>query len=199
LVPALKQVRRHFPEIFISVDTFNSKVAVEAAGQGADIINDISSGDLDKMMMKTVAELKLPYIMMHMQGTPQAMQKNPRYKNVVKEVKKYLQKKTTKAERAGIKQLILDPGFGFGKTVEHNYRLLKELKKLGKSAYPLLAGVSRKSMINKLLDISAENALNGTTVVNTLALLNGARILRVHDVKEAVEAVKITEFYKRLK
>jgi dihydropteroate synthase len=197
LSPALSSVRKKFPGIFISIDTFNSKTARAAADLGADIINDISAGELDKEMMKTVARLQLPYIMMHMQGTPQTMQKDPRYKDVVKEVRNYLDKKIRKAKEAGISQLVTDPGFGFGKTVEHNYELLSGLKKLKKAGYPILAGVSRKSMINKVLDIPAADALNGTSIINTLALLNGADILRVHDVKEALEAIRITEFYKR--
>lgn len=197
LLPALKAVRKNFPDIFISVDTFNSRVALAAAEHGADTINDISAGDFDREMMRTVGRLRLPYIMMHTQGTPQIMQQDPQYSDVVKEVRNYLRRKIKKAQAAGIKQLIIDPGFGFGKTAKHNYELLRGIKKLRKEGLPLLAGVSRKSMINKVLDISSRDALNGTSIVNTIALLNGADILRVHDVKEAMEAIRITEFYKQ--
>lgn len=191
LLPALKLIRNTFPEIFISVDTYRAEVALAAAESGADIINDISAGELDKKMMKTVAKTKLPYIMMHMQGTPATMQKDPQYKNVVKEVRKYLKQRIDAAQKAGIKQVIIDPGFGFGKNLEHNYTLLNELETFSKLKVPVLAGVSRKGMIQKVIGQSAENALNGTSVVNTIALIKGAKLLRVHDVKEAMEVIKI--------
>jgi dihydropteroate synthase len=146
-------------------------------------------------MFKVVAATKLPYILMHIQGTPQTMQQNPYYKNVVKEVYDFLKRQSDKAKKARIKQIILDPGFGFGKTVEHNFQLLAHLKKFEKLACPLLVGISRKSMINKVLKTSPDKALNGTTVLNTLALTNGANILRVHDVKEASEAIKLVTAY----
>ncbi|HWY38586.1 MAG TPA: dihydropteroate synthase, partial [Bacteroidia bacterium] len=191
LLPALRLLRDTFPKIFISVDTNRSAVATAAAESGADMINDISGGMFDEQMFTTVAKTKLPYVLMHMQGTPQTMQQNPRYKNVSREVFEFLKQKIKQARAAGIKQIIADVGFGFGKSVEHNFTLLKELKKFEKLGYPLLAGLSRKSMINKTLGTKPENALNGTTVLNTLALLNGANILRVHDAKEATEAIKL--------
>lgn len=191
LLPVLKTVRNTFPELFISVDTWRSEVAMAAAELGADIINDISAGDMDKKMLETVAQTKLPYIAMHMQGTPQTMQKKPSYKNVTKEVHSYLTKKKKEAEALGIRQLIADPGFGFGKSVAHNFELLNNLDQLTKLGLPVLAGLSRKSMILKTLDVKAKDALNGTSVLNTIALLKGASILRVHDVKEAVETIKL--------
>ncbi len=196
LLPFLKLVRNTFPAVFISVDTFRSSVASAAAECGTDVINDISGGTADENMFKVVAAAKRPYIIMHMQGTPQTMQQNPQYKNVVKEVYNFLKKQSAKAKKAGIKQIILDPGFGFGKTVEHNYKLLSQFKKFEKLACPLLAGISRKSMINKVLKTAPDKALNGSTVLNTLALLNGANILRVHDVKEAVETIKLISVFK---
>ena len=196
LLPALRLLRNTFPTVFISVDTYRSTVALAAAECGADIINDVSGGLADENMFKIVASTKLPYVLMHMQGTPQTMQQDPQYKNVVKEVGDFLKKQAAKAKKAGIKQLILDPGFGFGKTTEHNYQLLAQLKKLEKLGHPLLVGVSRKSMINKVLKTSPKEALNGTTVLNTLALLNGANILRVHDAREAKQCIELISCYK---
>jgi dihydropteroate synthase len=193
LIPALKLLRGTYPNVFISVDTYRSVVALEAAEEGADIINDISAGTFDKEMMSVVAQTKLPYILMHIQGTPQTMQKDPHYKNVQKEVFAFLKSQVAKAKKAGIKQVVVDPGFGFGKTVAHNFTLLKHLEQLRKSKCPVLAGLSRKSIVNRTLNIKATDALNGTTVVNTIALLKGANILRVHDVKEAIEAVKLVQ------
>lgn len=196
LLPSLKLLRNTFPSVFISVDTYRSSVAFAAAECGADIINDISGGMADENMFKVVAATKLPYVLMHMQGTPQTMQQDPKYKKVVKEVYDFLKKQSDKAKKAGVKQIILDPGFGFGKTVEHNFRLLAQLKKFEKLGCPLLAGISRKSMINKVLKTAPDKALNGTTVLNTLALLNGANILRAHDVKEARECIELISCYK---
>jgi dihydropteroate synthase len=196
LMAPLKLIRSEFPEVFISVDTFRSVVAKEAAACGADIINDIYAGQFDPKMFDTIKKIKLPYIIMHMRGDPQTMQVNPTYKNVVKEVKDFFVGKLYELKEKKIKQIIIDPGFGFGKTAEHNFLLLKNLEKLKSTGYPVLAGVSRKSMINRVLKTKPQHALNGTTVVNTLALLNGAQILRVHDVKEALEAIKLVEFYK---
>lgn len=195
LLPALKLLRNSFPETFISVDTWRASVALAAAEEGADIINDISGGLFDAEMFATVAQTKLPYVIMHIQGTPKTMQADPRYKNVVKEVFDFLKTQAKKAERAGVKQIILDPGFGFGKTVEHNFSLLRQLKKLEKLKKPILAGLSRKSLVGKTLGTKAAEGLNGTTVVNTLALLNGANILRVHDAQEAAEAIKLCQAY----
>ena len=196
LLPALKLLRNTFPEIFISVDTYRSTVALASAEQGADIINDISGGMFDGEMFKVVAKTKLPYVLMHMQGTPQNMQQNPEYKNVTKEVFNFFKSQIKKAKAAGVKQIITDVGFGFGKTVEHNFTLLRELKKFEKLNYPVLVGLSRKSMVNKILGIKSADALNGTTVLHTIALQNGANILRVHDVKEAVETIKLDEALK---
>lgn len=191
----LKQLIKQFPDAIFSIDTFRSEIAYEAVQEGAHIINDISGGSLDAKMFDVVGKLNVPYILMHMQGTPQNMQLNPSYENVVTEVYKYFYKKIQSAKQAGIKDIILDPGFGFGKTVEHNYKLLKELSYFLHLDCMLLIGVSRKAMINKVLNCSSKNALNGTTTVNTIALLNGAQILRVHDVKQAVEAIKIVGQY----
>lgn len=195
LIPALKFLRKTFPNIFISVDTYRSQVAGTAANEGADIINDISGGTFDTNILATVGKLKLPYVMMHTQGTPQTMQQNPQYKNVVTDVFDFFAFQIKTARQNGVEQLILDVGFGFGKTLEHNYELLTQLKKFEAFGFPILAGVSRKSMINKVIGTRPENALNGTTVVNTLALLNGANILRVHDVKEAMQAIQLVNCY----
>lgn len=191
LLPALKLLRNTYPELFISVDTFRSQVALAAAEEGADMINDISGGTFDANMFRTVAQTKLPYVLMHIQGIPKTMQKDPKYKHVRKEVFAFLKTQIKKAQAAGVKQIITDVGFGFGKTVDHNFSLLKGLKKFEKLKCPILVGLSRKSMVNKILDIKSADALNGTTVLNTIALQNGANILRVHDVKEAVEAIRL--------
>jgi dihydropteroate synthase len=195
LLPALKLLRKTFPNVFISVDTYRSNVAIAVANEGADIINDISGGTFDINMLETVGKLKLPYVIMHIQGTPQTMQQNPQYKNAVTDVFDFFTQQIKAAQQNGIEQLILDVGFGFGKTLEHNYELLAQLKKFEAFKFPLLAGVSRKSMINKVIGTKPENALNGTTVVNTLALLNGANILRVHDVKEALQTIQLVNCY----
>jgi|ERR1035437_3417236 dihydropteroate synthase len=194
LIPAIKLVRKKFPLTIISADTFRSKVAYLSVNEGADMVNDISGGTMDEKMFETVGRLKVPYVLMHIKGTPQTMQKDPQYKNVTDEVTNYFKEKIHLAVKNGIKQIILDPGFGFGKNVEHNYQLLKELATFKEFEFPILVGVSRKGMINKVLGTKPEEALNGTTVVNTIALMNGANILRVHDVKEAKEAVKIFNF-----
>lgn len=192
LKPVLKEINKNFPDIIISVDTFRSDVAkIMIEDYGVSIINDISAGNLDANMSKTVAELRAPYIIMHMLGTPATMQKDPQYKDVIFELIQYFQKKIHALVQDGVLDIIIDPGFGFGKTVEHNFKILKELSSFQIFELPILAGVSRKSMINKTLDCKPENSLNGTTSVNTIALMNGANILRVHDVKEAVETVKI--------
>lgn len=191
LVPIVSAINKTFPEAIISVDTFRAKVAEEGINSGAHIINDIAAGNLDEKMFETVARLRVPYIMMHMQGTPQTMQQNPTYENVSKEVFAYFSEKISTLQNLGVKDIVLDPGFGFAKTLEHNYQLLKDLQLLNFFELPVLVGISRKSMITKALDIKTEDALNGTTVLNTAALLKGANILRVHDVKEAVECVKL--------
>ena len=191
--PVLKEIRKAFPDIIISVDTFRSEIARMAAGEGTDMINDISGGVMDPDMIPTIVKLDIPYIIMHMQGTPQTMQINPEYNDVVKEVKDFLLSKALKLESAGHQKIILDPGFGFGKTVDHNFLLLNHIDELAETGYPVLAGISRKSMINRVLGCKPVDALNGTTVMNTVALMKGATILRVHDVKEAVEAVKLIQ------
>ncbi len=192
LLPSLKSIRKSFPESIISVDTWRTEVAKAAVNEGADVINDISGGTMDADMFETIAQLKVPYILMHIQGTPQTMQQNPTYIDVVNEVIDFLAERIQKLRLLGVSDIIVDPGFGFGKTLQHNYTLLKHLEQFKILDCPILVGISRKSMITKTLNISAEEALNGTTVLNTISLLKGAKILRVHDVKEAVEAVKLT-------
>lgn len=191
LLPVLQALVKTFPEAVFSVDTFRAEVAEKAIEAGAHIINDISAGELDENMFETVARLKVPYILMHMQGTPQTMQNNPSYEHVIPELTDYFVKKIQKLHDLGAYDLLIDPGFGFGKTLEHNYEILGKLETFKMLQVPLLAGVSRKSMIYEVLGGTASNALNGTTVANTIALLKGAKILRVHDVKPAAEAVKI--------
>lgn len=191
IIPAVKALCKKFPSAIISIDTFYSKVAKAAVEEGCTIVNDISAGEMDSEMFATVSSLKVPYILMHMQENPSTMQKNPTYKNVTDEVCQFLKIKIDTAEKAGIKELIIDPGFGFGKTIEHNFQLLKNLSNFKKLGKPILAGLSRKSMINKLLNIEPEEALNGTTALNMLALMKGASILRVHDVKEAKQTIQL--------
>lgn len=191
LSPVLKKVRKEFPDIFISVDTFRSGIAEIVLSEGADMINDISAGELDKGILDVVAKYDVPYVFMHMKGIPKNMQDNPEYNNVVGDVLKYLFVKTRKIKASGISQLIADPGFGFGKTLDDNYRLLKSLDVFKILEVPILAGISRKSMLYKFLNTSPKESLNSTTIANVIALQNGAKILRVHDVKEALEAIKI--------
>jgi len=190
-VPFIEAIHKRFPDNIISIDTFQSEVARKSVWAGASIINDISAGEDDDKMLKTVAELQVPYIAMHKQGKPVNMQLNPQYVDVSGEIYDYLKQKTELYQSMGISDVILDPGFGFGKTVEHNYKLMKDLSVFHRLNCPILVGVSRKSMICKLLRVDPKDALNGSTVLHTVALLQGAHILRVHDVKEAVEAVKI--------
>ena len=192
----LIELRKEFPNILISIDTYLSEVANFAIDLGADIINDISGGEMDKNMIATVAKHNIAYVLMHMQGTPQTMQQNPSYKNVVTDLMSFYKLKIEECKIHGFDKLILDVGFGFGKTVEHNFQLLKHLQDFLNFEFPILAGLSRKSMINKLIHTSPVTALNGTTVLNTIALQNGANILRVHDVKEAKQAIDLFEFYK---
>jgi dihydropteroate synthase len=196
LLPIIKLLKNNFPSIIISIDTFWAETAHETILAGSDIINDISAGNMDKEMFNVIARHNVPYIIMHMQGTPQDMQKNPTYNNVVNEVVNYFDEKIKELKSLNISTIIIDPGFGFGKTLEHNYQLLNNLDAFNKFNLPLLVGASRKSMIYNLLDTTAEKALNGTSVINTIALQNGANILRVHDVKEAKECIKITTFAK---
>lgn len=194
LIKAIRSVRKHFPEVLISADTFRASVAEKSVEAGANIINDISGGTMDAKMFETIAKLNVPYILMHIQGTPKTMQKSPEYKNVTEEVFSFFASKIKELNTLGFNKIVLDPGFGFGKTLEHNYQLLRDLEKFHSFELPLLVGVSRKAMINKLLNISAKDALNGTSVLNTIALQKGVKILRVHDVKEAKEAVVIVEY-----
>jgi dihydropteroate synthase len=194
----LMALRKEFPHIIISIDTYLSDVAEVVIDLGADMINDISGGEMDKDMLPMVAKHNIAYVLMHMQGTPQTMQVNPTYNNVVSDVISFFQKKIELCKNLGLDKLILDVGFGFGKTTEHNYQLLKQLNDFTTLDFPLLAGLSRKSMINKIINSSAVTALNGTTVLNTIALHNGASILRVHDVKEAKQAIDLFEFYKKI-
>lgn len=191
LLPAVEEINRQFPHALISIDTFRADVAEKAIHAGAHIINDIAAGNLDDQMFATVAKLGVPYIMMHMKGTPQNMQQNPVYNNLTEEVLNYFLEKVGILKKLGVKDIIIDPGFGFAKTLEHNYELLKQMEVLSVLELPILVGVSRKSMICKLLNIKPGEALNGTSVLNTVALLKGADILRVHDVKEAVECVEL--------
>ena len=197
VVPAIEGILRAFPGTFISVDTYQASVAAAAVAAGACIVNDISSGDMDAAMLATVASLKVPYICMHMQGTPDTMQQQPVYDDVTKEVLDYFIRKMEDCRKAGIHDVILDPGIGFGKTNTHNFALIRNLHVFSKLGKPVLLGVSRKSVIWKSLSVTPDEALNGTTVLNTMGLMNGAVILRVHDVKEAVEAVKLFELYSR--
>ncbi len=191
VIPAIEAIIKKFPDAVISVDTFYAKVAEYAVHAGACIVNDVSAGSIDENLITTVAALKVPYVLMHMQGDPQTMQKAPAYNNVVLDVFDALNTKINELLLAGIKDVIVDPGFGFGKTSQHNFQLLAQLSWFKQLEKPLLAGISRKATIYKTLGISAGDALNGTTVLNTIGLLNGASILRVHDVKEAVQAVKL--------
>lgn len=190
----LSVVRRVSPDAVVSVDTFRADVARMCVEEyGVAIINDIAAGEMDPAMFSTVARLNVPYIMMHMKGTPQDMQQQPRYDNLLREVFLYFARKVQQLRDLGVKDIILDPGFGFGKTLEHNYELLAHLEEFRQFGLPLLAGVSRKSMIFRLLGITPQESLNGTTVLNTLCLMKGANILRVHDVRQAVEAVRLVE------
>ena len=191
IVPIVQLILEHFPETLISIDTFRSEVAKACIENGAAIINDISAGILDDKLLETIAKYNIPYIMMHMRGTPQTMQAMTNYDNIVKEILFYFSERIAQARSLGINDLIVDPGFGFAKTLEQNYEILQKMELFQMLELPLLAGVSRKSMIYKTLHSSAEEALNGTTVLNTIALTKGAKILRVHDVREAMECVTL--------
>ncbi len=197
LTSALAPIRKRFPDVLISVDTYRADIVRDMATNfGADFINDISGGNFDPDMFATVAELNVPYILMHLRGTPETMQVNPVYDNPVIDLIRYFSERVTRLHSFGITDIIIDPGFGFGKTVEHNYEILRRLKDFDIFELPVLAGISRKSMICKALGTDVRHSLNGTTAANTLALINGADILRVHDVKEAAECVKIVEMYR---
>ena len=195
VLPAIEAIVKAFPDLIISIDTYYAKVAEAAVKAGASIVNDISSGDMDGEMIATVGRLHVPYIAMHMKGTPDNMQQDPIYEDVTREVLDHFIQKMEACRRAGIHDIILDPGIGFGKTDAHNFELIRNLKIFGELGKPVLLGISRKGLINRTLGVKSAEALNGTTVLNTMGLLNGANILRVHDVKEAVEAVKLYEAY----
>lgn len=192
-IPIIEAIAKKFPDTLISIDTFRAKVAYECITAGAHLINDISGGTLDDTMFDTVAKLDVPYIMMHMKGTPQTMQIEPKYEDVTLEVITYFTEKIAALKNLGVKDLIIDPGFGFAKTIEHNYELLQKLASLNMFDLPILVGFSRKSMITKVLGIKNEDALNGTSILNTIALQKEATILRVHDVKAAVECITLSE------
>ena len=191
VIPVINAIHQRFPEAWLSVDTYNAKVAAEAVAAGARVVNDVSAGGIDKEMLQTVAALNVPYIAMHMQGTPKTMQRDPQYDDVVTEVKQYLADVCDQCADAGIAEVIIDPGFGFGKTVAHNFQLLRSLRTFSTLGRPILAGLSRKSMICKPLKVNPEHALNGTTALHMVALQQGANILRVHDVKEARETITL--------
>ncbi len=195
VIPSIEAIKKQFADCIISIDTFNATVAAEAIQAGASIVNDVSGGLMDANMISTVAQFNVPYICMHMKGTPQNMQQNPHYENVSKEVLDFFIERTNTCSQAGIQDIIIDIGFGFGKTIAHNFQLLRELNVFKMLHKPILIGVSRKSTIYKTLGITAEEALNGTTVLHTIGLLNGGNILRVHDVKEAVECVQLLKAY----
>jgi len=194
----LQLLVKEFPDTIFSIDTFRSNVAKECIKSGAYIINDISGGNMDDKMFETVAELKVPYILMHMHGTPENMQKSPISGNIIELIRQFFEEQIEKLHSFGVEDIILDPGFGFGKTLKCNYTMLRNLEKLRIDNLPILGGISRKSMINKVINVKPSEALNGTTVLNTIALQNGANILRVHDVKEAREAIEIVRFSEEL-
>lgn len=197
LLPAVHAIRKNFPDIPLSVDTFRSWVAVRVIDEiGPIIVNDISGGTLDSKMFETIGKMNVPYVLTHIQGTPQNMQEEPFYEDVVKDISNWLSERVKKLTKCGVKDIIIDPGFGFGKNIQHNYDLLNRLDSFKVFQLPVMVGLSRKSMLWKWLGIKPEDALNGTTVANTMALLGGADILRVHDVKEAVEAIEILKALK---
>lgn len=191
MVPVVEAITRNFPDALISIDTFRAKVARNAIESGAHLINDIAAGNMDEAMFQTVADLKVPYIMMHMKGTPQTMQQNTEYQNLMLDMANYFSAKVTELKKLGVNDMILDPGFGFAKTLDQNYKVLQHMNDLDIFELPVLAGLSRKSMIYNFLGGGPEQALNGTTTLNTIALLKGANILRVHDVKAAVECIAL--------
>tara|TARA_B100000073_G_scaffold339614_1_gene338310 strand:+ start:153 stop:983 length:831 start_codon:yes stop_codon:yes gene_type:complete len=194
LFPILEILINNFPEKLFSIDTFRSEIAKNSIEIGASIINDISGGKFDKNMFEIIAKHKVPYVMMHMKGTPKTMQLNPKYKNVVIDVLNFFVKQIKIAQNIGVTDIIIDPGFGFGKSLNHNFDLLKGLNLFKKINYPILIGLSRKSMIYNILNGNPNQSLNGTTILNTFALINGANIIRVHDVKEAKECITLCEY-----
>lgn len=197
VIPAVRAIHQRFPEQMLSIDTFYADVAETAVEAGASIVNDVSAGSLDERLLPTIARLRVPYVLMHMHKTPQTMQANPFYENVALDVFDFLNRKLQACKSEGIQDIILDPGFGFGKTAQHNFQLLQSLSYFEQLNCPLMVGLSRKATIYKTLGLTAAEALNGSTVMHTIALMNGANILRVHDVREAVEAVKLFVAYKK--
>jgi dihydropteroate synthase len=194
LLPAVRAVKKEFPNAFVSIDTYRSWVALKVIEEcGACMVNDVSGGNFDANMFDTIGKLGVPYVLMHMLGTPLKMQNNPEYEDIIRDISMFFTEQVKKLTKAGVKDVIIDPGFGFGKTLEHNYELLNRLDSFKVFQLPLMVGVSRKSMIYKALNATPDEALNGTSVVNTLALMGGADVLRVHDVKEAVEAIRILD------
>lgn len=197
LLPAVKAVKKAFPEAFVSIDTYRSWVALKIIEDcGPCMVNDVTGGNFDSNMYETIGKLRVPYILMHMKGNPLIMQNNPDYDDVIRDISSFFADRVKRLTKAGVNDVIIDPGFGFGKNLLHNYDLLNRLDSFKVFQLPLMVGISRKSMIHKLLEISPKEALNGTSVVNTLALMGGADILRVHDVREAVEAVRILNMLK---
>ena len=197
VIPAIEKIHRLFPDTIISVDTFYADVAQEAVYAGAAIVNDVSAGTIDHQLLPTVAKLKVSYVLMHMKGDPQTMQQNPQYGNVTLDVFDTLSFKLKELQQQGINDILIDPGFGFGKTYRHNFQLLRELSFFQQLQKPVVVGLSRKGTVYKTLNTTADKALNGTTVVHTMALLNGASVLRVHDVKEAREAIQLYLAYQK--
>lgn len=195
VIPAIEMIKNNFPETVISIDTFHAEVARDAVAAGASIINDVSGGQMDNEMIATAGSLGVPYVCMHMKGTPQTMNEHTNYENVTKEMLEYFVQKIAECRKAGIKDVIIDPGFGFAKNVDQNFTLLKNIAVFKMTEVPIMVGLSRKSTIYKTLETTAEHALNGTTVMHTLALLNGVDILRVHDVREAKEVIKLINCY----
>jgi dihydropteroate synthase len=195
VIPAIEIIHKNFPDSIISIDTWRSKVAEEAVKKGATMVNDISAGRFDENFLPTISKLKVPYVLMHMQGTPSTMQANPQHENVVKEVFDFLKEKIFQLNQLGIYDIIIDPGFGFGKTVEHNFQLLNHLDVFKILGLLVLAGLSRKSMICKVLQVNPDKALNGTTALNAIALMKGAKLLRVHDVKETREVIELMKMF----
>lgn len=198
VLPPLRLIKKKFPGVPVSIDTFRSEVANICVGEGADLINDISGGTFDTNMFKTIAHIGVPYVLMHIAGNPETMQQNPIEHGIVEKVRDFFEDRVNRLFDLGVNDIILDPGFGFGKSLECNYSILKNMEDIAIYDLPVLAGISRKSMINKVLDTEPAGALNGTTALNMLALQHGAKILRVHDVKEAKEVVKLYEFYKQV-
>ena len=195
LIEPLKAIAKEFPQAIISVDTFYAQVAISAVDHGAAIINDVSAGSIDPTMFVSAAKLNVPYILMHMQGEPQTMQKKPQYNNIISDLVFFFSQKINELRTLGLNDIIIDPGFGFGKSIEHNFTILKNLDQLSMFDLPILVGMSRKKMIQRIIERDADESLNGTTAANMLALMNGAKILRVHDVREAIEACKLFNAY----